>query len=133
MKILDKLKKQNAYAVEPLSPQDLIYAQKTLLKFGFAEIPEEVCNFLHQINGFAYEGCHIFGIIPEPLNFMDIINVNILNKEKLRQNQLILADNEFDFLIFNSKNKSYQIVDKQDLAVLEEYNNLEQGLNSIIK
>lgn len=133
MKILDTLKKQNTYAVEPLSPQNLIYAQKTLLKFGFAEIPEEACNFLHHINGFTDEGCHIFGIIPEPLNFMDIINVNILNKEKLKQKQLILADNEFDFLIFDSKSKSYQIIDKQDLAVLEEYNNLEQGLNSIIK
>ena len=64
---------------------------------------------------------------------MDIINVNILNKEKIKQEQLILADNEFDFLIFESKNKSYQIVDKQDLTVLEEYNTLEQGLNSIIK
>lgn len=133
MKILAELKKHNTYSPQPLSPQDLIYAQKTLLKFGFAEIPEEFCNFLHQINGFAYEGEHIFGIIPEPLNFMDIINVNILNKEKIKQEQLILADNEFDFLIFESKNKSYQIVDKQDLAVLEEYNTLEQGLNSIIK
>lgn len=133
MKMIETLKKQNTYAVEPLSPQDLIYAQKTLLKFGFAEIPEEVCKFLHQINGFTYEGSHIFGIIPEPLNFMDIINVNILNKEKLKQDQLILADNEFDFLIFDNKSKSYQIVDKQDLAVLEEYNNLEQGLSSIIR
>ena len=38
------------------------------------------------------------------------------------ENSLLLGYNEFDLLIFNYATKKYQIVDREDFDVIDEYN-----------
>ena len=64
---------------------------------------------------------------------MDIVNINIFYQDKLPKNNLLIAENEFDFLIYDASHQVYKIIDKQDLNVLEEYASFEQAIENIIK
>lgn len=132
-KFIDRLKSQNSFTPPPLDAETLIYAQKTLSQLGFCALPAGFVSFLHLLNGFSSEGCHIFGIIPDPMNFMDVVNVNVIRPLSPKNEKIILADNELDFLIYNQTAACYQIIDKQDMEVLEEYSELEPALGNIIK
>lgn len=131
--MLKTLAKENEGSLPAVKTENIIFAQKTLKKFGFTIFPKELTDFWHQQNGFSAEGCHIFGIIPEPNNLMDIVNINIFYQDKLPKNNLLIAENEFDFLIYDASHQVYKIIDKQDLNVLEEYASFEQAIENIIK
>ena len=46
---------------------------------------------------------------------------------------IILGVNEMDYLGYNHKWQVYQIIDKDDFEVLEEYHELTAALNDILK
>ena len=116
-----------------LSAETLIFAQKALTKFGIAAMPKDFIELLHHINTLSLEGRHLFGVKPEPLYFMDIVNVNVFQKLASAADNIILGDNEFDFLIYNQSRQSYLIVDKSDNKVLEEYSDLPSAIYNILK
>ena len=129
--LLSKLKS----LAEPssLRAEELIFAQKALTKFGIAAMPKAFVDLLHHINTLSLEGRHLFGIKPEPLNFMDIVNVNVFQKLASSVDNIILGDNEFDFLVYNQPHQKYLIVDKSDNKVLEEYSDLSSAIYNILK
>ena len=132
-KLLTYLAKNNDFSHNTAKAEMLIFAQKTLKKLGFAPLPQELTDFLHLQNGFKAEDCRIFGIYPEPNNLMDIVNANIFYQDKFSKDQLLIAENAFDFLLYDTTKQIYKIIDKQDFNVLEEYKTLEKALENIIK
>ena len=64
---------------------------------------------------------------------MDIVNANIFYQDKFSKDQLLIAENAFDFLLYDTTKQIYKIIDKQDFNVLEEYKTLEKALENIIK
>ena len=129
--LLSKL--QSLAGPSSLQAEELIFAQKALSKFGIAAMPKDFVELLHHINTLSLEGRHLFGIKPEPLNFMDIVNVNVFQKHVSSADNIILGDNEFDFLIYNNLRQSYLIIDKTDNKVLEEYSDLASAIYNILK
>lgn len=131
--LLTYLAKNNDFPLIPTQSESIIFAQKTLKKLGFSPLPQELADFLHHQNGFKAEDCRIFGIFPEPNNLMDIVNANIFYQDKFSKDQLLIAENTFDFLLYDTTKQIYKIIDKQDFNVLEEYKTLEKALENIIK
>lgn len=111
----------------------LIYANKALERFHYCGLPQAYAEFLKECNGFQGEGCCLYGIYPEQGNFNDIVNANRGSGDFSNKTRIILGENEFDYLIYDKAKEEYQIVDKNDKEVLEEYNDLEEAIIHILK
>ena len=122
----------------PLPPpeptaEEIIFAQRALTRFHIAPLPAGYISFLKDCNSVAAEGSSLFGILPAPENPRDIVNANIAWRLPGAAFQIILGENEFDLLIYNHRAGCYQIIDKEDLEVLEEYSELEKAICNILK
>lgn len=117
----------------PVKAKDIILCQKQLLSNRFPTIPDSFLKILHTFNAVSFNGSHIFGISPENQYLTDIFKANISHNRN--PNILLLGCNEFDYLGYNQLSKSYQIIDKEDAEVLEEYpeRELELALTYILK
>ena len=103
---------------EKLESEALIVAQKILVNNGMDFIPHSYSSFLKVYNGFKRDGAYLFGAsIDDDLDIVD------KNKDMMKpENSLLLGYNEFDLLIFNYATKKYQIVDREDFDIIDEYN-----------
>jgi hypothetical protein len=103
---------------EKLESEALIVAQKILVNNGMDFIPHSYSSFLKVYNGIKRDGAYLFGAtIDDDLDIVD------KNKDMMKpENSLLLGYNEFDLLIFNYATKKYQIVDREDFDVIDEYN-----------
>ena len=73
------------------------------------------------------------GIYPENPEFPDLLRLNLRVRHPLCRDLIILGVNEMDYLGYNHKWQVYQIIDKDDFEVLEEYHELTAALNDILK
>lgn len=117
----------------PLNLGDIAPFQQYLKENNIAPVPQDYLKLLQQYNGLSYNGGWLAGIHPRHNLFIDIYNLNKQVRHPLSQNTIILGVNDFDYMAFNHKWQVYQIIDKDDLEVLEEYQQLEQALNYILK
>lgn len=115
-----------------LNPAQIINCQKQLRQNNIAPIPEAYLELLHIYNGLYLNGTWLAGIHDDRTN-LDLCLLNIQAKHPLSRDIIILGCDDFDYLAFNHKWQAYQIIDKDDLEVLEEYQQLEQALNHLLK
>ena len=117
----------------PVDTKNIILCQKNLASYHFPTIPNSFIQILHKFNSVSSDGAHIFGIYPHNNNFNDILTHN-LNHNKINHT-LLLGFDEFDYLGYNELSKNYQIIDKDDGEVLEEYpeQELELAISYILK
>ncbi len=116
-----------------LTPSNLINCQKQLQQNNIAPIPQAYLELLHFCNGLYVDGAWLAGIYPDTPQALDIYLLNLQVKHPLSRDIIILGADDFDYLAFNHKWQIYQIIDKDDLEVLEEYQQLEQVLNYFLK
>ncbi len=131
IRAIEKLR-QNKFEAsgEQLETADIIITQKELKQKKGVVLPEEVINFLHHFNGFSYDGGQIYGIYNPDVLTNNIITENQKNNIK---NCIVLGHNEFDYLVYNNILNNYQILDKEDFEILEEYLDFDDGFSYIIK
>lgn len=131
--LISYLKKHNNRFEKAPKVETLIFAQKTLASLGLCSLPQEMATFLNDVNVFCAEDTRIYGICPHPDETLDIVNANVFWKFFTKGKSLVLAENDFDILLYVPENSCYQIVDKQDGDVLEVYSTLEKALYAILK
>ncbi len=110
----------------PVKAKDIILCQKQLLSNRFPTIPDSFLEILHTFNAASCNGSHVYGISPKNQYLSDIFRENMSHNRN--PNILLLGCNEFDYLGYNQLSKSYQIIDKEDAEVLEEYPEKELNL-----
>lgn len=110
----------------------VIVTQQFLKQHGFAGLPSEFVEFLHNSNGIISDGGVICGIHSNKNN-TDISTLNILIFHPLHKDMVFLGYDDFDYLAYNQKHKVYQIIDKDDLEVLEEYTDFTSAARHILK
>ncbi|MBR1604941.1 MAG: YrhA family protein [Alphaproteobacteria bacterium] len=115
-----------------LTSSDFITLQQTLKQKKYALLPSDFIDFLHLYNGLSYNGLTICGIYPQD-TYQNILTLNQKNKHPLHKDIVFLGYNETDFLIYNQKHNVYQMIDKADLQVLEEYTTFSNTLEYILK
>jgi len=133
-KLLSKIAEKGlARKNTPPQQSEIIECQKELRLNRIAPIPEDYLVFLHHTNGLSCNDAWLAGIYPHDTQVPDICRLNRQVHHPLSRDLIILGADDFDYLGFNHKWQVYQIIDKDDLEVLEEYQNLEQALNYILK
>ena len=132
--LLQRLETQIASRLqEPLSPLLVNQTKQALKQHHIADIPQDYLNFLRSYNGLHYQDAWLCGIFAKHDCINDILDLNIRISHPLAQDTILLGFDEFDFLGYSQKWNIYQIIDKDDFEVLEEYQDLEQALNYILK
>lgn len=116
-----------------IKPADIADTQRMLVDNKIIPIPNSFINFLEVYNGINYKGGEIFGIKPPSNLSGDILDINIKQERLIKSNYLILGVDDFDYLVYNQKKSLYQIIDKSDLEVLEEYSEVEKAISYILK
>lgn len=113
--------------------EDIVDAQRTLRENKNAPIPNEFIDFLETVNGIEYNGGEIFCVNP-PYDFSaDIVDINLGQLQFDKKKYTVLGANEFDYMVYNLEKDNYQIIDKSDLKVLEEYESLKNTIAYILK
>ena len=113
--LVDKLTSiTNSYTGKKLNIKQLILTQRKLKLNNMPEIPLDYIKVLHQYNSLMCDGCCIFGVKPCDDSRLDLITENSYISNPNRKDLLILGWNELEYLGWNLKNKSYQIIDKYD-------------------
>ena len=105
----------------------------SLSENNIAPIPAEYQRFLLYFNGLSYQGSYLGGIYPQSDTLTDLLCLNKKIHHPLSHDLIILGFNEMDYLGYNHKWQVYQLIDKQDLEVLEEYAEIEPALNHLLK
>lgn len=116
-----------------LTPAQIIRCQKQLKQNNIAPVPDEYLQLLRFSNGLRGNGSLLAGIYPENPEFPDLLRLNLRVRHPLCRDLIILGVNEMDYLGYNHKWQVYQIIDKDDFEVLEEYHELTAALNNILK
>ena len=116
-----------------LTPAQIIRCQKQLKQNNIAPVPDEYLQLLRFSNGLRGNGSLLAGIYPENPEFPDLLRLNLRVRHPLCRELIILGVNEMDYLGYNHKWQVYQIIDKDDFEVLEEYHELTAALNDILK
>lgn len=116
-----------------LTPAQIIRCQKQLKQNNIAPVPNEYLQLLRFSNGLRGNGSLLAGIYPENPEFPDLLRLNLRVRHPLCRDLIILGVNEMDYLGYNHKWQVYQIIDKDDFEVLEEYHELTAALNDILK
>lgn len=116
-----------------LTPAQIIRCQKQLKQNNIAPVPDEHLQLLRFSNGLRGNGSLLAGIYPENPEFPDLLRLNLRVRHPLCRDLIILGVNEMDYLGYNHKWQVYQIIDKDDFEVLEEYHELTAALNDILK
>lgn len=108
----------------PLSLQE---ALKTFRELSFP-LPEQYMRFLGLYNGISGNGFALLALGADP----DIRTFN--QKHNKSAHQLILGYDEFSFLVYDSEQKLYLLVDRSSSEVIEEFleDEFEFALNSIL-
>ena len=113
--------------------QQIIRCQKQLKQNNIAPVPDEYLQLLRFSNGLRGNGSLLAGIYPENPELPDLLRLNLRVRHPLCRDLIILGVNEMDYLGYNHKWQVYQIIDKDDFEVLEEYHELTAALNDILK
>ena len=116
----------------PITLTDTLQLQQILHQHHYALLPQEFINFLYLHNGMNNNGNIICGIKYHHQND-DILTINQQIKHPLHKDLIFLGFDEFDYLAYNQKHQIYQIIDKSDFEVIEEYQDFASALQYILK
>lgn len=122
-----------ASAGRPVEAAQIISCQKELCQNDIAAIPEEYLEFLHNFNGFAWNGSFLFGVAPFKDFFLDILHENMFASHPQSNEVIILGFNEYDYLAYNAPLSCYQIIDKSEFMVLNTYAGGARAIRHILK
>ena len=118
---------------KPLQNEQLLRCRQILHQHQIALPPISFIELLRNFNGLLLADAAIFGILPEPGSFAELVAGNLHIAHPLRSDLIFLGGDSFDLLAYNAKYEVYQIIDKQDFEVLEEYEEFIPALNHILK
>ena len=118
-KMLDKLYKANARIFKPISKDSLTALRMEMAKKKLPPIPSDYLQFLTLADGLMYNGLRFFGIKDhdrESYTYPNILSVNEDFRNRNRRNDvLIIGEKDEDFIIYQPKEKVFQLMDKMDL------------------
>jgi len=115
-----------------LTSEDIIHFQQMLAYHKFALLPMDFINFLYKYNGLNHQGNIVCGIFYQDV-YADLLSLNERVKHPLHKDMVFLGYDTFDYLAYNQKYKCYQIIDKTDFEVIEEYQDFASALQYILK
>ena len=109
-----------------------------LLKNNIPSIPETYISFLKTSNGLSYDGTELFGTEDIPREEKKYIFPSLFSSNQdfsnyeFFINKLIIGITSENFIIYDSENTKYLIIDAISLHPLEEFSDLTELLNYLL-
>lgn len=120
-KMLDTLYKAKACVFKPVPEKELIELRMNMAKKGLPPIPAEYIQFLTLTDGLIYNGLLFFGVREHDreasvYTYPSLLSVNEdFQSCNRRKDILIIGEKDEDLIVYRTKEKVYQIMDKMDL------------------
>ncbi|MBO4294864.1 MAG: hypothetical protein J5896_05405 [Alphaproteobacteria bacterium] len=102
----------------PLTPKDAILAQKDLTQAGLSILPDEFMSLLKIHNGLRSEDGTVLGIHLRD-DLLDIVTFNKHHNASLHR--IILGYDTFNYLVFDSQQRKYLLIDRTDGFQTDEF------------
>lgn len=116
----------------PLPEKDILLTQRELVREGYPFLPLSYLKFLQAANGVMGVDSALLGIPPTANGELDIVAYNVMFNQT--NNMVIIGYDEFNFLVYNHAVQKYQLIDREDNLVIEEFteDEIKFALNSVI-
>ncbi len=95
-----------------------------------APLPEDYWQTIAQVNGICYDGAEVYGVNSPLKVFKDLITQN---QNLHTSHVVVLGENETDWLVFDTGEQKYQLVDKDEESVLYSTETFENAINYILR
>ena len=121
-KLLNKLYQNHAQIFKPADEPDLRALRMNMAKDKMPPLPTDYVQFLMLADGLMFNGLRFFGVNAHERDkanytYPDLFNVNKdFYARNRRQDVLIVGEKDEDWLIYSSKQKTFQVMDKLDLV-----------------
>jgi hypothetical protein len=133
-KFADAIKKIDmcAYGKPVIKEEKFAKLASKLDAMGLINIPNEYKTFLSFMNGYMYNSVEFFSIGDEKLvdngyELMNVVNANEIENTKQKDaSKILIGRTDEDVFCFDNIEKKYQILDRIDWAVMEDFNSLEE-------
>ena len=122
----------NVLLASPPDTKLIIRTQQDLRFNHLPQLPDDFVELLHHVNLFECDGVALFGVNPRSY-YLDVFAENVQLELERHNDILVLGRDEFSFLIYNAPLDGYQIVDKDNLAVVKNCKNLLFALHALFK
>ena len=122
---------ENSDYIETGAPQNAAKARiygKGMVEAGFADLPEEYIKFCSHFNGVWTDGTQVYAIDPEEGFLEDVLAKNDDWIYATSQQQLVLGENDFDFLVYDAEEEVYFMLDKDYGKLGRRFEELEQAV-----
>ncbi len=110
-----------------------IDARKFLAEEGFAVFPDEFFSLVKYANGIRNDQAAIYAILPEEddTGFADAVWVNDALNRQDRTTVAVLGETNFDYLVYDTKTKQYQLRDKESDDIINRFSSLSDAIKRI--
>lgn len=115
---------------EGVDARKILIYKIEMKKKELPELPSEFADFLKECNGVRGCCCEIFAMNPDG-PFSDILSEN-LRAGMGGSDGIILGYNDFDFLVYDSENREYQLRDKDGMEISASYQNWEDAAAALL-
>lgn len=117
---------------KPVAAADIIKVQQDLKLCGFPVIPTGYTELLHYINALEYNGCFLYGVRPQHFR-LDIFAKNVSLNLPMKESILVLGEDEFSWLCYDSRRENYSILDKESFHFCRCFKNPVSAVGYILK
>ena len=130
---------EGAMIVRPASQEDLELCQKDMKEMEFPPIPQGYADFLHKLNGFAWNGIEFYStdqVTDTDTNYMlnDIVSANEMFNEYNEgfEHCVFLGRADDDLYVYNTQNGRYEVMDMTGRDVMEDFETFEAMFAGVV-
>lgn len=113
---------------------DNIGARKYMAANGMAVLPDEFFSWVKYVNGVKTDFAEVYAIDPQDEGgFTDAVRQNeLLNRPDMAA-VAVVGEDSFDYLVYDTQNRQYQMRDKGDDEILTRFSALKEALQFLLK
>ncbi len=121
---------EDAVLMHPVTSQSLASTQGSLIKNGGNKLPDDYIEFLHITNGLIFRRNFFYGTNAiEEERLPDIVSANNDFSEEYEADEyLVIGNDRYSFFVYNLETKMYEVVEKEDLEMIEEFEDFSELL-----
>lgn len=120
-KLLDKMYRARAQVFSPAKEEEIRLLRMTLARNKLPPLPSDYMTFLALTDGLIWNGLRFYGVASHERTeqnyaFPSLLEVNTDFAERQRsQGLLLVGEKDEDYIVYNAREKNYQLMDRMDL------------------
>ena len=120
-KLLDKMYRARAQVFPPAKEEEIRLLRMTLARNKLPPLPSDYMTFLALTDGLIWNGLRFYGVASHERTeqnyaFPSLLEVNTDFAERQRsQGFLLVGEKDEDYIVYNAREKNYQLMDRMDL------------------